>query len=196
MFLLLLSSFFCLSHQVRMRGEALGAGTSVKAAYFMYNTMQGPALQESVIFPAAVAFFWGNAMTDDNKKTGSRSQDSVMVRRREERYPVPEVYRQYFELRIRAQETFVTVALDNLSRSGILFESPLPLPVDSRVECLISVSRSLSKEVSFAVRVKHCRQSGGSFLVGAAIDSVADEVWFDIFLEVHDFIIARQGSIY
>ncbi len=86
--------------------------------------------------------------------------------------------------------------LGNFSRGGILFESPVPFEKDFFAECVISASLSLSKEIAFGIRVKHCRQSGTTFWVGAAVETVVDAVWFNIFLEVHDFIIARQGSIY
>jgi hypothetical protein len=30
--------------------------------------------------------------------------------------------------------------------------------------------------------------------MGASIDNISDEIWFDVFVEVHDFIVLRKGS--
>ena len=141
---------------------------------------------------------WDESMTQEQKRTFSvfAAQKSAVDSKREERYTFPAVYRQYIELRIKKNGTFIRADLDNFSRGGILFESPVPFDTGSFAECVISASRSLSKEIVFGIRVKHCRRRGTTFLVGAAVETVADAVWFNIFLEVHDFIIARQGSVY
>ena len=63
------------------------------------------------------------------------------------------------------------------------------------MECIISVSLLLSREVSFGIEVKYCYADHGSHILGASIDTISDEVWFDAFVEVHDFIVLRQGPV-
>jgi hypothetical protein len=116
--------------------------------------------------------------------------------RREQRHPVSDVYQRYFDLKVQIGNIFVPVILHNFSSSGVLFESQVPLKVDSCVDCVISISRSLTKEIAFDVRVKHCRGIEKTFLVGAAIGTAVDTIWFEVFTEAHDFIVRRQGSVY
>ena len=86
--------------------------------------------------------------------------------------------------------------LGNFSRSGILFVSPAPFEADSYAECVIATPSLLSREVVFGIRVKYCLPKEGSFFVGAAIETVADRLLFDIFAEIHDYIVQRQDDVY
>ena len=135
-------------------------------------------------------------MADEQQELVSVSQSSNTRQRelrKEHRHPVPAVYQQYIDLRVKVDEVFVPVILRNFSGSGILCEIPVPLEIGSYADCVISPSQFLSKEIAFTVRVKHCRQGTDSSLVGAAIETVADADWFNVFKEVHDFIMERQG---
>ena len=62
------------------------------------------------------------------------------------------------------------------------------------VECIISISLPLSREVSFGVEINYCYADHGSHILGASIDTISDETWFDVFVEVYDFIVLRKGS--
>jgi hypothetical protein len=52
----------------------------------------------------------------------------------------------------------------------------------------------LSREISFGIEIKYCYEDKGSYIMGASIDTISDEVWFDVFVEVHDFIVL-PGSV-
>jgi hypothetical protein len=132
-----------------------------------------------------------------NKEASDTCQEETFVeKRREERCPVPEVYQRYISMAVRDGETSVPAVLGNFSRHGILFESSVPFAAGAHTECTISISLLLSRDITFGIKVMYCYQNGGSHIVGASIDSISDEIWFDVFEEVHDFIVQRQGTVY
>jgi len=117
-------------------------------------------------------------------------------RRLEKRYEVPAVYQRYIQLRVKAGNNFVPAVLNNFSRRGILFECMAPFDVDTHAECIISISRLLSRDISFGIAVKYCKKNEQAFRIGAIIETVADATWFNVFVEIHDFIVQRQDSVY
>jgi hypothetical protein len=138
-------------------------------------------------------------MADEPKKTDPDSEPSnahYAGRRREQRHPVPAVYQRYIHLKVKIGDDFVPVILLNFSGSGVLFESSVPLERESSAGCVISIPWSLSREIAFDIRVKHCEKENSTFFVGAAIEKTADATWFDVFREVHDYIMQRQGDVY
>jgi hypothetical protein len=120
---------------------------------------------------------------------------AVGKKRREQRYNVPDSCQQYIKLRIKSGNEFVPAILGNFSRSGILFECPVAFSKGMHTECVISISLLLSREISFGIEVKYCYTDKDSYIMGASIDTISDETWFDVFVEVHDFIVLRQGSV-
>ncbi len=127
-------------------------------------------------------------MADD--KTGGFRE-----KRREERYHVPAVYKHHVKLKVRSGNApFERVDIGNFSRRGILFVSPVRLNLDCPIDCTISISQWLDKEVTFSARVRHCVEKEGSYIIGADIDSVGDATWFEVFVEVHDFVIRQHDS--
>jgi len=137
-------------------------------------------------------------MTDERDKgiPGGERAGDFGERRREERYSVPAVYQRYITMKVKSGNGFVSVAMSNFSRGGVLFVSPVSLPADSHTECIISIPELLSKDISLGIHVLHCYMKENSFLVGASIETVADETWFAIFAEVHDFIVRRRDVVY
>lgn len=123
------------------------------------------------------------------------SQEEIAEKRREKRYDISDACRQYIKLKVKSGNEFVPAVLGNFSRNGILFECPVSYSKGERVECIISVSLLLSRDISFAIEVKYCYADHGSHISGASIDTISDEAWFDAFVEVHDFIAERQGSV-
>jgi len=117
-------------------------------------------------------------------------------RRLDKRYEVPAVYQRYIQLRVKAGNDFVPAVLDNFSRRGILFECTEPFDVDTHAECIISISRLLSRDIAFGIAVKYCKNYGQAFRIGAVIETIADATWFNVFVEIHDFIVQRQDSVY
>jgi hypothetical protein len=137
------------------------------------------------------------SMADEPKNAHPDTEPSpYAVPRREPRHPVPVVYQRYIYLKVKIDHDFVPVILHNFSGSGILFESHVPFEREASASCVISIPQSLSREISFDVRVKHCRKKDNTFFIGAAIEKAVDTTWFDVFREVHDFIMQRQGKVY
>ena len=138
-------------------------------------------------------------MAADQKKAVPGPEPSYTryaVPRREQRYPVPGVYQRYISLKVKRDHVFVPVILHNFSGRGVLFESRVPFEMGAHADCVISISQSLSRDIAFDIRVKHCQTKNKTFFVGAAIETVADATWFHIFREVHDYIMQRQGDVY
>jgi hypothetical protein len=116
-------------------------------------------------------------------------------KRREERYNVPDACQQYIKLQIKSGNEIVPATLGNFSRNGILFECPVPFSKGTHAECVISISLLLSREISFGLEVRYCYADKDSYIMGASVDTISDEIWFDVFVEVYDFIVLRQGSV-
>ena len=123
------------------------------------------------------------------------SDSPAIDKRREQRYNVPDSCRQYIKLQVKSGNEFIPAILGNFSRNGILFECPVSFNKGMHTECVISISLLLSREISFGIEVKYCYTDKDSYIMGASIDTISDQVWFDVFVEVHDFIVLRQGSV-
>lgn len=123
---------------------------------------------------------------------------SMQERRKETRYPVPEIYRQYIIFKLKKNDVFIQVALLDFSRHGIRLKSPFPIENNSILGCLISVPASLKKEVEFKARVRHCiaDDTSSDFIIGAEIEEIPDNLWFHVFEKVHDFILNRMGKVF
>ena len=120
-------------------------------------------------------------------------------RRQEERYVVPEIYRKYILFKLTTVSgDAVDAELFNFSSRGISIKSRCRFTLDSPIECLISVPKSLTKEIPFTGKIKYCIEDepGGDYLIGAEIIRTSDKVWFDLVLKVHDFIKGRIGDIF
>ena len=86
----------------------------------------------------------------------------------------------------------------DFSSYGVRMKSRMALPVDSAIQCLISAPKSLTKEIPFTIKIKHCirDQSEEDYLIGAEIIQTSDKIWFDVFSKVHEFIKKRVGDIF
>ena len=112
---------------------------------------------------------------------------------------VPEIYRKYILFKLTTVSgDAVDAELFNFSSRGISIKSRCRFTVDSPIECLISVPKSLTKEIPFTGKIKYCIEDepGGDYLIGAEIIRMSDKVWFDLVLKVHDFIKGRIGDIF
>jgi hypothetical protein len=120
-------------------------------------------------------------------------------RRKEARDAVPEIYGKYITFKVRkGPGEFVPMDLLDFSPNGIRIKSPYELPVDSTIECVVAVPKSLTKEVLFIGKVKHCTQDEpeGDYLIGAEIIETDDRIGFEVFSKVHNFIKERIGDIF
>lgn len=131
--------------------------------------------------------------TESSSPTGGSQREGVELRR-DKRYEVSDACKQYIKLRVKNGAEFVPAVLGNFSRNGILFECSVSFNKGDHTECIMSISLLLSREISFGIEVRYCYSDHGSHVMGASIDSISDESWFDVFTEVHDFIVLRYGS--
>jgi hypothetical protein len=123
----------------------------------------------------------------------------MMERRKEERHVVPEIYRKYVTFKVRkGSGEFVPVELLDFSHNGIRMKSPHGLSVDSDIECIIAAPKSLTKEILFIGKVKYCIQDEpeGDHLIGAEVVETYDQIGFEVFSKVHNFIKERIGEIF
>jgi hypothetical protein len=123
----------------------------------------------------------------------------MMERRKEERRVVPEIYRKYVTFKVRkGSGEFVPMELFDFSPNGIRIKSPYGLSVDSAVECIIAVPKSLTKEILFIGKVKYCIQDEpeGDYLIGAEVVETDNQIGFEVFSRVHNFIKERIGDIF
>jgi hypothetical protein len=120
-------------------------------------------------------------------------------RRKGERHVVPEIYKKYITFKVReVSGDFVDAELFNLSSNGIRIKSRYEFLYDATIECLISVPKSLTKEIPFTGKIKYCIQEEpmGDYLIGIEIIETGDKIGFEVFLKVHDFIKERIGDIF
>jgi hypothetical protein len=120
-------------------------------------------------------------------------------RRKETRYFVHEIYQKYVTFKIRkGSEEFLLVELLDFSPSGIKIRTPFSLMVDSSIECLISIPKSITKEIPFVGKIKYCIQgeTKEEYLTGVEIIQTSAPIWFDVFSKTHDFIKERIGGIF
>ena len=120
-------------------------------------------------------------------------------RRKETRYFIPEIYQKYVRFKIRKDsEEFLLVELLDFSPSGIKIKTPFSLTVDSAIECLISIPKSITKEIPFVGKIKYCIQDEAEedYLTGVEIIQTSAPIWFEIFSKTHDFIKERIEGIF
>ncbi len=119
-------------------------------------------------------------------------------RRKERRFDLPETCREYFEMRVKADEAaFFAAQLLDFSRHGVRFRCPGHLQVGSSIECTLSIPKAVSsREITLILLVRHSQQLGDQFVTGCEVEAVSSEVWFRVFEKVYDFIIERAGDVY
>jgi hypothetical protein len=129
----------------------------------------------------------------DNRPSnpGAGVTSAYLEKRKEERFGVPPVCQPYITLEVKADGKKIPALLANFSRSGILFEAPLPFETGQQTECTLSASFVLARDISFKIAVKYCYKDSNSYIIGASIDTISDESWFDCFVEIHDYICTR-----
>jgi hypothetical protein len=111
-------------------------------------------------------------------------------RRKEIRYPFPEIYQKYIGLHIEISEAMALVELVNFSSQGMQFKSPAPLAAGSTVKgVFFTTHHPIKKEVSFTATVMHCAETDGGFNIGVQIAGSPDESSLNFFRHVHDFVV-------
>jgi len=125
-----------------------------------------------------------------------RSRGYLEDRRKEERFGVPEVFREYIEVRVTAEAGPVKASLLDLSGHGMKLSLPAPLKAGEAYECALSAPRSMTREVVVTIRVRYVEQQGGECVAGAEIEKVHCELWFNVFKKILQFITERKGEVF
>lgn len=126
--------------------------------------------------------------------------DEMIERRREQRYSIPDIYREYIVFKTRYSGGDYTVSeLAGFSRHGIkIVKHPDFIACSTIIECLISVPRSLVKEIAFKAAVRYCSNDviDGGHQICAEIIDIPDELWFSVLVKVLEFIDQRAGTVF
>ena len=118
----------------------------------------------------------------------------TIERRGEKRYPITDPIQQRIQLTVKNGSERVPAVIGNFSRHGILFECPWRLDKGARAECVLRADTKVAREITFGIEVKYCYENKGSFIVGASIDAISDDRWFDAFERLFDLIAVRLGK--
>ncbi|HEY6011408.1 MAG TPA: PilZ domain-containing protein [Nitrospirota bacterium] len=128
------------------------------------------------------------------KHAAAGSRDEIAERRREKRYDVAAALQHFIKLKVKTGNGYVNALLGNISRNGLLFECPVPFNKGDAAECVVSITTKHHREISFRVQIMYCYADHGSHIMGATIDEISHEQWFDAFVDAHDLIVQRQGK--
>jgi hypothetical protein len=118
------------------------------------------------------------------------NENRIAEKRKERRYPLPEIYQKYIGLNIQLHGSVMPVQLVNFSPSGMQFKCPEHLIVGSVTEgTFFTAGHPIKKEVSFIAVVRHCFKRDEGFDVGIQITAAQDDSAMNFFMDVHDFIV-------
>lgn len=113
-------------------------------------------------------------------------------RRKEHRYTAPAIYQKYITLKANDD----AACLVDFSRNGIGFVTLQEMKIGECVECSLFVPLSMSHEVLLTVEVRYCQEINGEYIIGSSLKKIEDEVWFELFNEVHNYIVKNEGDLY
>ena len=114
--------------------------------------------------------------------------------RKEQRHDIPDPCRKYLTFTVSQDREPVTAVIGNFSRNGILFECSRQLAAGNRTECSLRVNTTTPREITFEIDVKYCYENNGTFIIGASIQAISQDKWFDAFEKLFDMIVTRQGT--
>jgi hypothetical protein len=112
-------------------------------------------------------------------------------RRKEPRYPIPEIYQKEITLKINlGPDKCVPAKVLNVSLSGIKIGDQVELVVGSVIDCSIYIPNVFTEEALFTAQVRYCTEDKDLkyYFIGAETSKGSGESWVKIFFKVHDFI--------
>lgn len=126
-----------------------------------------------------------------------RSEGYLAERRRDRRYPVPDIYRKYISVEIKREGDALPARALGLSEHGLRLRTDIRLEPGSTYRCVLSAPKSLQKEIEATIKVRYCTEDEeGGYVVGAEIEKVESELWFKVLKNILRFIAERQGEVY
>jgi hypothetical protein len=120
-------------------------------------------------------------------------------RRKEPRYPIPQIYQKEITLKINlGPDKCVSARVLNVSLSGIKIGDQVELTVGSVIDCSIYIPKFFAEEALFSAKVRYCTEDKHLkyYFIGAESSKDGGESWVKIFFRVHDFISQeiRRGA--
>jgi hypothetical protein len=116
----------------------------------------------------------------------------MIEKRKEPRYPIPEMYQKHIKLKIKkGSDEFTPAKVLDVSLGGIkIGGDQIKLMVGSVIDCSIYIPRFLPGEAHFSAKVHYCMEDEGEkyYFIGAEAVQSSQESWVKIFFRVHDFI--------
>jgi hypothetical protein len=129
-------------------------------------------------------------MVRDITIAGKVVKERENERRLEIRYQIPEFLHQYIHLFVNCGEDAIPCTLVNFSQQGLSFICRREVFPGCTCICRFSTAHTVEKELVFPIKVRYCRKSDESYVVGAAIDEVPDDPSFNFFRSVIDVMQA------
>jgi hypothetical protein len=122
-----------------------------------------------------------------------RSEGYLAERRRDRRYPVPDIYRKYIRVEIKREGGALPAEALGISERGLKLRTDIRLEPGSTFQCVLSAPKSLQREIEATIKVKHCiEDEEGGHVVGAEIEKVESEIWFKVLKNILRFIAERH----
>ena len=115
----------------------------------------------------------------------------MIERRKEPRYPIPEIYQKDITLKInQGLGKVVPAKVLNVSLSGIKIVDQIELTVGSVIDCSIHIPNFFKEEALFSAQVRYCTENKDLkyYFIGAETSKGGGESWVKIFFRIHDFI--------
>lgn len=130
----------------------------------------------------------------DLRELSAAAIEGAPERRAEARFPLPGIYRKYIGMTLYLSGASIEVELVDFSQRGMRFNCPVRLDMDSTVEGQLYTDHVIKKEVSFKLKVRHCKRAGESFSAGGRILEVSDAPSFNFFNNVFELLSLLRES--
>jgi hypothetical protein len=129
-------------------------------------------------------------MVGDLHELSSLVLDSDSSEKRKEiRYPVPEILSEKISVRVKRSGEIMPVRLTNFSQSGLQIKSPEPLDIDHLGEFSIASADTEARELTLKASIRYCWEQDGKFVMGARIEELLGSATFNFFTNVYDLML-------
>ena len=128
-------------------------------------------------------------MTRDLKHLNELHRNvGISHRRNVARYQLPKIYEEYISMKVNLPDRNIPVRIIDFCQRGVRFQSPEPLKTGAAVDCTLTTTHNINKKVHFRIRIKYCCADSNGYLIGAHTDEVDDNLEFNFFNNIYDFI--------
>ncbi len=114
-------------------------------------------------------------------------QDYPQERRRELRFPVTDILKQFVGLEVEVKGFLQSVELVNISNSGLLFRVSDDLSPGTTVKARLLFLKNPISRREFNIVIKHCEAHEKGFLVGAEVEKDQSDR-FKLFESIYEYL--------